>query len=391
MDRRTFNQRLGLGMALPIFNPSTATPSPPDDLKITNISTFRVHRGIFIKIETNMGVTGWGESSPNSTEVIETFIHHTMKELLIGENPFNNELIWDTLFWTNHDLGPAGALPYAVAGVDLALWDIKGKLLKQPVYTILGGKYRDRMKAYGGFGVKGGNVSVDEAVRRATNLAEKGFQVIKLRMQIRENNLNPDPDPTLKYYEAIRKALPENVELFVDPNEGYTAYKAIQIGKALQDMGMKHFESPCPLENPDDTAEVTKALDIPVLAGEKAYTRWQFRDLIMRANPDMIQPDLIKAGGITEVKKIATLGQTFFKDLVLHNTKPSLGTAAAMHLMASVSNAGPFIEFIETEIYEEVMSIFENHVPFKDGYLHVPEGHGLGLVINENRLNKIAR
>jgi L-alanine-DL-glutamate epimerase-like enolase superfamily enzyme len=399
-SRRKFLTRFGLsGLGLGLLNPLQSSPElenlqPPTEtsgIKITGLKTYRLHRAILVKLETNAGISGWGESSPNSTEVIETFLHHTMKELVIGQDPFNNELIWDRLFWENHDLGPAGALPYAVAGIDLALWDLKGKILKQPVYNLLGGKYREDMLTYGGFGVYGGTVSVEEAVERALNLAGKGFKVVKLRMQIREYNLDPVPDPTLKYYEAVRKALPEDVELFVDPNEGYTAARAIQIGRALEEMGMPYYESPCPLEAHKDTAAVVEALNIPVLAGEKCYTRWQFRDLILQANPDVIQPDIIKAGGITEVKKIAALGQTFFKKMAPHNTKPTLGTAAAMHLMASVSNAGPFIEFIETEIYTEVMSVFENQVEFSNGRLKVPEGHGLGLVLNEKKLEKLAR
>lgn len=372
-------------------NKGNAVIPAQSDIKITNIKTYRLYRAILVRVETNVGVVGWGECSPNSTEVIESFIHHTMKKFLIGQDPFNVELIWDTLFWQNHDLGPSGALPYAIAGIDLALWDIKGKVLNVPVYRLLGGMYREEVPAYGGFGVYGGSVSVDEAKEKALKLAEKGFKFIKLRMQIREYNLDPYPDFTLKYYEGVRKALSNDVELFVDPNEGYTAARAIEIGLELQSMGMKYYESPTPLENHRDLAEVVKAINIPVMAGEKCYTRWQFRDLILEANPDIIQPDLIKAGGITEVKKIAALGQTFFKTIAPHNTKPTLGTAAAMHLMASISNAGPFIEFIETEIYEEVMSVFDNQVEFKNGKLLVPKLAGLGLEINEKRLEKLVK
>jgi L-alanine-DL-glutamate epimerase-like enolase superfamily enzyme len=184
--------------------------------------------------------------------------------------------------------------------------------------------------------------------------------------------------------------LPDNVELFVDPNEGYTASRAIMVGKELQALGMKYYESPCPLENHRDTAEVVRALDIPVLAGEKCYTRWQIRDLILEANPDVIQPDIIKAGGITEVKKMATLGQTFFKKIAPHNTKPTLGTAAALHLLASCSNFGPFIEFVEPELYTPIMSAIENNLEFRDGNLILPEGPGLGMVVNENRVNQLA-
>ncbi|WP_020531270.1 mandelate racemase/muconate lactonizing enzyme family protein [Flexithrix dorotheae] len=395
IKRRKFLSSLGM-VGLGSYMPGMVNASVPNlhdktGIKISDVKTFRVDRGIFVKLETDAGYAGWGESSPNSTEIIESFIHNLLKKEVIGRDPFDVEPIWDELFWKSHDLGPAGALPYAIAGIDLALWDLKGKILKQPVYNLLGGSFRKEMKVYGGFGVLGGKVPLEQAIKRAVNLAEKGFTIVKLRMQIRENNLNPIPDPTLKYYTAIRKELPDSVELFVDPNEGYTASRAIQIGKELQQLGMKFYESPCPLENHKDTAAVVEAMDIPVLAGEKCYTRWQFRDLILQANPDVIQPDLIKSGGITEVKKVAALGQTFFKTLAPHNTKPTLGTAAAMHLLASISNAGPFIEFIETELYGEVMSVFDTLVEFKNGKLIVPQANGLGIEINEKKLKTIAR
>ncbi len=397
-NRRNFLATLGLGgLSLTAF-PQQAYTKENDKytalegsgIKITGLKTYVLPRAILVKIETDAGISGWGESSPNNTKLIQTFIETDMKDRIIGKDPFNTEPIWDELYWYNHDLGPAGALPYAIAGIDLALWDIKGKVLKQPVYKLLGGCYRKEFLAYGGFGVYGFTVPVEKAVEKALNLAEKGFKVVKVRTQIREYNLNPIPDHTLKYYTEIRKALPDDVELFIDPNEGYTAHRAIQIGKELEKLGMKYFESPCPLENHKDTVAVVDALDITLLAGEKCYTRWQFRDLILHANPDVIQPDIIKSGGITEVKKIATLGQTFFKTIAPHNTKPTLGTAAALHLLASISNFGPFIEFIETELYKPILSVFDTHVQFKDGKMILPEGPGLGLEISEKRVKKMA-
>ncbi len=399
-NRRKFLSTLGLGVvgaaasrpftAMDDSRNASLTKLGSKEIKITAVKTYKVPRAIIIKVETNIGVTGWGESSPNSRPVIEAFIHDRLKKLVMGRDPFDVEPLWDELFWKQHDLGPSGALPYAIAGIDLALWDIKGKVLNQPVYKLLGGKYRDEILAYGGIPLRGGQVPVDEAVERALKLVELGFKVIKLRMQIREYNLDPIPDPTLKYYTAVRKALPGQVEVFVDPNEGYTAARAIQVGKELEQMGMKYFESPCPLENHRDTAEVVNALGIPVLVGEKCYTRWQVRDLILEANPDIIQPDVIKAGGITEMKKIAAIGQAFFKSMALHNTKPTLGTAAALHVVASISNAGPFLEFVELDTYQQVLSVFDNQIEFKDGKLQVPQMAGLGLVMNEKKLEKLA-
>lgn len=400
VERRDFLATLGLGLvgnALPLggfdrVNASQDHPADlPNDIKITQVKTYRLERAILTKVETNAGISGWGESSSNGISLVEALIHDKLKKIVIGQNPFDVEPLWDKMFWTEHDFGPSGALPYAIAGIDLALWDLKGKALQQPLYQLLGGAYRKEMLAYGGIPLYGGSVSVEEATDRAQKLVALGFKVIKLRMQIREYNLDPIPDPTLKYYNAVRKALPSNVDLFVDPNEGYTAARAIQIGRELERLGMKYYEGPCPLENARDTAEVVKALDIPVMVGEKCYTRWQFRDLILEANPDMIQPDPIKAGGITEFKKIAALSQAFFKPITPHNTKPTLGTAATMHLMASISNAGPFVEFVELDTYQEILSVFESPIAFKDGKLQVPEQPGLGLVMDEKKVEKLAK
>ena len=397
-DRRKFLAALGLatlsGAAasnpLKEMDANPLTAAQKSGIKVTDLKTYILPRAMFVKLETNAGVSGWGESSPNNRQMVQALIETDMKKMVVGRDPFDVEPIWDQLFWSRHDLGPAGALPYAVAGIDLALWDIKGKVLGEPVYRLLGGCYRKAFPTYGGIPLRGGGVPVEEAVQRALGLAAKGFKTVKLRMQIREYNLNPIPDPTVNYYTAVRKALPDDVDLFVDPNEGYSAARAIQVGKELQALGMKYYEGPCPLENHRDTAAVVEALDIPVLAGEKCYTRWQFRDLIVQANPDVIQPDVTKAGGITEMKKIAALGQTFFKTLAPHNTKPTLGTAAALHVLASCSNFGPFIEFIEPELYTEIMSAFDTHIVFKDGDLILPELPGLVLTVNEKRIKKLA-
>lgn len=402
-SRRNFLRKttmLGLIPAVPLMGESTGIRTagnrePASDLRITGAQTCRIDRGydriIIIRITTDSGVTGFGECSPNNTWMLETFFHNGVKEHLIGKDPFNIEAIWEDIYWANHDLGSGGALTYLLAGIDLALWDIVGKILQVPVYKLLGGKHRDRIPVYAGFGVKGGAVPVQEAVDTALKLADRGFRTIKLRVQIRENNLDPIPDPTLPYARAIRKALPNDVDFFVDPNEGYTAQRAISVGRVLkEELGMTYFEAPCPEENHRDTRAVTDELDLIILAGEKTYNRFMIRDLILEANPDVVNPDVIKSGGITELNKMATVAQAFHKSLAPHNTKPTLGTAAAVHVCCSITNFGPFIEFIDTDLMPTITGLFRNRVEFSDGKLHLPEGHGLGLEIDEQKLEALA-
>ncbi len=402
-NRRNFLKKTamaGLIPALPLMRetPAMGFPGmtePKSDLKISEAHTCRIDRGydriLIIRLTTDSGITGYGECSPNNTWMLETLFHNGVKENLIGKDPFNTEAIWEEIYWANHDLGSGGALTYLLAGIDLALWDIIGKTLQVPVYKLLGGKHRDRIPVYAGFGVKGGAVPVHEAVDIALKLADRGFRTIKLRVQIRENNLDPIPDPTLPYARAIRRALPDEVDFFVDPNEGYTAQRAINVGRILkEELGMTYFEAPCPEENHRDTRAVTEALDLIILAGEKTYNRFMIRDLILEANPDVVNPDIIKSGGITELNKMATIAQAFHKSLAPHNTKPTLGTAAAVHLCCSITNFGPFIEFIDTDLMPTITGLFGNRVEFVEGTLRLPEGPGLGLVMNEKKLEALA-
>jgi len=401
-SRRNFIQKAALVGMTPVLSSDylhTTTEKRPAPhvgaMKISAVNTYRIDRGydriLIIKITTDAGIKGYGECSPNNTWTLETLFHRGVKQRLLGKDPFNREAIWEEIFWENHDLGSGGTLTYLLAGIDLALWDIAGKTLNVPVYKLLGGKYRDRIPVYAGFGVNGGQVPVEEAVRTAVKLAERGFRTIKLRVQIRENNLDPIPDPTLPYARAIRKALPDDVDFFVDPNEGYTAQRAISVGRILkEELGMTYFEAPCAEENHRDTREVTRQLDLVILAGEKTYNRWMMLDLITEANPDVVNPDIIKSGGITELDKMATVAQVLHKSLAPHNTKPTLGTAAAVHLCCSISNFGPFIEFIDTDLMPTIMDLYENRVEFNDGMLHLPEEPGLGLMIKESLLEKIA-
>ena len=397
MNRRSFLIK-SAASALLAGSTGTAmavTHSPEQsDIKITDVKVYQLEKGkdkaVFVKIETDEGTSGWGECSPNFSPVIRELVNVSLKPLLIGQDALATEPLWEELFYVNHDLGAGGALTYGIAGVDCALWDLKGKLLGVPVYQLLGGKFMDKVLAYGSFSTRGDTMSIDDAVQQAKKLAERGFKVIKLRMQIRENNLNPEPDRTVAYYKALKQALGDDIELFVDPNEGYTAYRAIQVGKILQDeYGMKYYEAPCPEEAHRETRQVVEALDMALMTGEKAYNRWMFRDLILNANPDMLNPDVAKAGGISEFMKICALAGVFHKQIVAHNTKPTLATAATLHALASIPNCGPFVEYIDRDLFPTVISVFDEDVRFADGYLHIPEAPGLGPVMNEKRMEKI--
>ena len=371
--------------------PRAAAAVPVDtSTKITGINTFVMRRAIFVKVTADNGMVGWGECAQNNKALMETFVHNGLKQQVIGRDPFDTEPLWDQMFYLNHDLGPGGALANAIAGIDIAIWDLKARMLGLPVYKLLGGKYRDRVLAYGSFAVDAGNkMTPKQAAAEAVDFVRDGFTVVKLRMQIREYRLNPEPDPTLVYVRAVDRAIGNDAEIFVDINNGYSAGRAVQVGRQLfEEFGIRYYEEPCSDQNHRETRQVVDELqDMLVIAGEKEYTRWQLTELITRANPDIINPDIVKAGGITEMKKIAAIAQAFTKPIVCHNTRPTLATAATLHFAASISNCGPFVEFPETKKkFAALLRVMDTNVRLEDGFLYLPEGPGLGIEVNEQRV-----
>jgi L-alanine-DL-glutamate epimerase-like enolase superfamily enzyme len=388
MKRRSFLKTSAAISATALISlPATQSLSSASRVKITDVRSYKLKDALFVQVVADNGQTGWGEASPNNRHVVETFIHHGLKKHVIGRNVWDAEPMWDDMFFANHDLGPDGVLQYAIAGIDVALWDLRGKLVHQPVYVLLGGKYRDRVRAYGSFGLRLGTnqpLTKDEAAKIAAKFVERGFTAVKARTQYRERNTNPWPDLTFDYFKAMRKAIGDKVELFACLNSSYTAARAIELGKRLHgELGINYLEEAVSTHNLHELAQVCEALPFPVIAGETEYHRWRMRDLIDIGKVGMLNPDVVKCGGLTEVKKIAALAQACSRPLKLHNTRPNFSAAAALHLLASISNAGPFVEFPDTDKFKDQLALVKTGIVFKDGFLLVPQHAGLGVEIDE--------
>jgi L-alanine-DL-glutamate epimerase-like enolase superfamily enzyme len=361
-------------------------------ITIKSVETFVVEGACFVKLTASNGLAGWGEASPNNRHVAEAFIHHGLKQHVINRNVWDAEPMWDDMFFANHDLGPGGVLTYAIAGIDIALWDLRGKLLNQPAYRLLGGSYRDRVRAYGSFGLGLGSnkpLTMDEAARTAAKLVERGFTAIKARTQFRERKINPWPDPTFDYFKAMRQAIGDKVELFACLNSSYTAARVIELGRRLHgELGINYIEEAVSTHNLHELAQVCEALPFPIIAGETEYHRWRMRDVIEIGKVGIINPDPAKCGGLTEAKKIAALAQACSRPIKPHNTRPNFSTAAALHFLASISNAGPFVEFPDLDKFRDQLALLKSTVEFKDGFLHVPQGAGLGIEVDEMAVAK---
>lgn len=360
--------------------------------RVRAVETFRHRQAMVVKITAENGAAGWGETAFDSPAVMEAFIHDAaLKKDLIGRNAFAAEPNWDRMFFAHHDSGPGGALANAIAGLDIACWDLRARALKLPIHALIGGAYRDRIKAYGSFGVGfGQRLNPAQAAEKAAKFVSKGYRAVKVRMQIRESRQNPDPDPTFDFVRAVRQAIGPDIELIVDINNGYTVQRAIEVGLRLnEEFGVRYYEEPVSDQFHEDSAKVAQALHrMAIIAGEKEYTRWQLRSLIVHGDVDYLNPDVVKAGGITEMKKIAAMAQAFEKRIICHNTRPVWSSAATLHLMSSISNAGPFMEYPDEDEFPELLGLVERDFRFEDGALTVPQAPGIGVEVNEAALRR---
>lgn len=385
---RTMASAAAVAVGGTLYSNESAVAAPTSsDLVVRELKTYVMNDAIFVRVTSDSGVSGWGECDAGSHSVMDAFIHSEHAQRILGKDPFDTEPMYDEMFYRSHDFGPGGALSNSIAGIDIALWDLKARILDVPVYRLLGGLYRKRMPIYGSYGTGRWRMTRDEAVAQAVKFVRAGFGTVKCRMQIREDYLNPVEDRTIEYVDAIEKEIGKDAELFVDINNGYSAARAIQVGRVLQDKyGHRFYEEPCSDQNHIETAKVVEALDMGVIAGEKEYTLWQLDEMIRYANPDFLNPDVIKAGGITVMQKIAALSQARQKPLIFHNTRPTLSTAATLQLAASAPTVGPFFEYPDVDRFTALVGVVDEYLTVEEGHIEVPDTPGIGLDIDEEKV-----
>ena len=356
-------------------------------MRITEVKAMVLKTGsIFVRVFTDNGVTGSGECSPMHSRLAQQFVELALRPLLLGEDPREIDRLWHRMFHSTYKLGVQGVQPEAIAGVDIALWDILGKAAGLPVSTLLGGRFRDRITMYASIG-GGGGITPAQMVERVESFLALGFRAIKIRMDWGVARQDADPAKDLEMFRLCKQVCGDSIPLSFDANNGYSPSTAIQQRRKFEDLGIYHFEEPVAQYDYAGLRQVAEALDVPVSAGEHEYTRWQFRDLIEQAQVDIIQPDVVKCGGITEMKKIAVLGETFNKMLVPHQTQPTVGTAANLHVCASLIHCSRPQEY--TGRRPELGDLFIEPLRMLDGQIAIPTGPGLGLEIDEGRLEKL--
>jgi D-galactarolactone cycloisomerase len=336
---------------------------------------------LIVEIVTDQGLIGWGECYGPAR--INAAVVREFAPFLIGQDALRSEFIWHEIYARYRDHGQKGSIIQGLSGIDIALWDLKGKFLGQPVHRLMGGPMRDKVNAYatGLYRRESGDPATYLAEEAAQYCAQ-GFSAVKLKVGF---GVAEDA----KVATAVRDAIGPRVALMIDANHAYDAVAAIQLGRRIEPLGIDWFEEPVPPEDIDGHLQVKAALSIPIASGECEFTRFGFRPLLERHAVDIVQPDTCAAGGLSECKKIADMATAHGIRFVPHVWGTGIATAAALQLLAvtqpwtplSLQPAEPMLEFDRTEHPVRAVLLTEpiEHVR---GVVTVPTGPGLGIEVD---------
>ena len=358
-------------------------------MKITDVECLVLDRQFpFVRVYTDEGIVGIGECFRRQPQVVKTLIDCTLKSVLVGQDPLDTELRWRDMVRAGSASDMGGAVYCAIPGLDIAMWDIKGKALGMPIHKLLGGKLRDKIRMYASSMRR--DLSPVEEAERAASFVEDGYTAYKLHSGV-PGAIDDPADQTVETVREVRAAVGDHIEILVDVNGAFSTHHAIEIGRALEDLGVFHFEEPRPHYDLQGLATIADALDIPIASGEMIYTHWQYRDLILQGRVDILQPDIVKVPGFTEFQRIAALASAFGKPITVHNTQPTISTVAHLHVCAAYANIPYAQEYnIEPTSIRDEWPILKPPLEVKDGYLEVPDGPGLGVDLDEEVVKKLA-
>lgn len=362
-------------------------------MKITKLTTFIVPpRWCFLKIETDEGIVGWGEPVVEGRAHSVAAAVEELADYLIGKDPRHIEDHWTILYRGGFYRGGAIHMS-ALAGIDQALWDIKGKALGVPVHALLGGKLRESIRVYSWIG---GDRPADTA-KAAQDTVARGFTAVKMNgteeMQFVDSH--DKIDLTLANVAAVREAVGPNIGIGVDFHGRVHKPMAKALIKELEPYKLMFIEEPVLSENYEALKEIAHLTATPIALGERLYSRWDFKRILNEGYVDIIQPDVSHAGGITETRKIANMAEAFDVALALHCPLGPIALAACLQVDAVSYNA--FIQEQSLGIHYNKSNDLLDYVTdadvfsYKDGYVTIPGGPGLGIEINEEYVRQRAQ
>jgi galactonate dehydratase len=334
-------------------------------IRISGIRAFPVGPKAYVKVETNRSVTGWGEVTGLEPRVAASLLE-SYRELLVDENPTRIEFLWQKLYRSHRDMRGGPFMTHTISAIDMALWDITGKLWGVPVYRLLGGPTRDKIRMY--------------PTPRATKLGTGGPHPF---------SGNPsDIQPLVRMVQETRKRLGPDGTIMFDAHCAVPPPMLIQLAAAIQPYDILFLEEPAVPGNIEVFKRLKEQIRIPMATGERDRTIWDMIAYLQSGTIDILQPDVGQTGGITQVKKIATLAEAYFVPLAPHNTCSELGLTASLHAVASI----PLFLIQEGYLDGHIMPpgvARKNWQVDKDGYASLPQGPGLGVDIDETQFAKV--
>jgi len=347
---------------------------------------------VFVLVHTTNGIAGVGECypvrEPWAAKWVAEFVEHVLAPMLVGSDPREVDVLWHRLYdETTSRQGDKGIQLHGISGVDIALWDIAGKLAGVPVCALLGGAWRNRIPMYASIG-GAADAPREEICAQVAASLERGFRAVKIRTHWGAHRRDVDPDGDLDLVRAVKVLAGEGVRVAFDANNGYSEGVALRQGRRLQELGVAFFEEPVAHHDYSGLRRIADALDLPIAAGEQEYTRWHFRDLIQHAGVDILQPDVTKCGGISELRRIGVLADVFGKTVIPHCNHSTIGLAATLHWIAAERHAAPAYECVGREPAAE--RLFAEPLVFDDGFYTVPDRPGLGLEVRPEMLESLA-
>lgn len=370
-------------------------------MKITDVRTATVQGNfgwILVRVYTDEGLVGLGECYWGAG--VETVVR-AMKGILVGEDPHNIDWLYQKMVRLMSGAGSTGGtVVAAISGVELALWDLKGKALGTPIYNLLGGRYRNKIRVYADCG-QGAELTPQSWADRAVKAVARGFLAIKFDIDncapLRFGNpyhvtrgswtqqepvSNQELDLMVELLSCVRSAIGPEVDLAVDCHWSYNTRDAIRLAQAFEPLRLVWLEDPTPPDNIEALKRVTDNSPVPICSGENHYTRHGLRQMITTQAVDVLQPDIPKVGGLLEAKKIADLADIYYMPVAAHNVCSPIGTLAACHVCASMRN------FTVIEFHAQDVSWWDDLVMgggplIQDGCITLPDRPGLGLELNE--------
>jgi D-galactarolactone cycloisomerase len=345
-----------------------------------------------VEVQTDDGLTGWGEAlcqGLQPPQIAAAAIESALAPLLVGADPLQLEPLWHRMYLHTRDYGMKGELIAAISGVDIALWDIAGKSLGQPVWKLLGGAFRERVQAYAtGFYRIAGQGEAARLADEARQRAAEGFRFLKVKLGF---GVADD----LAVMQAVARAIEgQGVRMMIDTNHAYGVADAVRLGRALAPLDLRWYEEPVAAEDLAGYRELRAKLDVPIAGGENEFTVFGFRQLLEARAVDIAQPDVCAAGGFSACRHIAALALAHGVQVNAHVWGSSVGQVASLHLLCALPTANHAL-FADEPVFEYDCSshpfreaLIDKPLRHQEGWLARPAGPGLGIEIDRKALER---